>query len=287
MKTYAQLPTDSTAPSVELFDGDVHLGSANVTGNTWSLTLSNPLPLGPHTLTARAHGKTSAPRTFTVVEQDSGFNLSRPTVKEASTIEGDKQRLNYYDVNGDIHVQVQDEELKPGDTVKLYWFGRSITLGSAIRTVRNPQEILSFTILRYEVVDVIGTNASIYYTVKRPPSDEIHSSKVLSLIVDGQAYNIQAPTLDKSHEKLTVVRQPQFNAETTVEVRCIGGDDDSDVWESRYLTFGNNMELVFTIDATWRAKYKTKGVKFCASIRVTPNGNPPYLISQLLRVSPL
>lgn len=230
------------------------------------------------------------PRWPVWVKKDPKVVLSRPSINEAETEPGDKQRLKYYEYNSDIHASVKDTYLQIGDTVKLYWFGRAITVGSKLQTVSKKDETLTFTVPRYEVVDVIAANASVWYTVRRPPSIVDIRSTELELIVDdapNKEYTLDAPKIDSSHEKLTVARKEEFTAETTVEVRCIGKEDESDVWESRYLKFENNKELVFTIDTAWRERNKGKKVKFCSSFRISPNATPTYLLSQILRVNEL
>lgn len=278
--------SEKNVTTVEVFDGGRALGFATVTGNSWTLDVAW-LTLGDHVLTARSGTSASSDWKFTVTETDPGLNLTRPSVQEARPEVGEKERLNYYDVNGDVHVVIPAYGMKSGDTVKLYWSGRNITLGSPIKVVGSPPALDPFTISKYEVIDVILGNASIWYTVKRPPNEDTYTSLTRELIVDGHAYTVDAPTINGAHDNLRVTRQSQFNNATTVEVRAIGGDADSDVWSSDTMTFGDNREVNFSIDSNWRARHRAKPVKFNCSIRVNPSDGSHYLLSQLRRVSSL
>ena len=285
MQSHPNSAASTKAAVVEVFDNNRLVGSAVVTGNTWSMTVS-PLSLGAHALTAKSGTATSNTYGVTVVEAGPPLDLRRPHVQEAQPEQGDKERLNYYNVKADIHVDTP-YNLQPGDSVKLYFFGRNITLGSPIQTVGSPPSLQPFVISKYEVIDVIGANATIWYTVRRPPSTEDVQSPLLALIVDGHSYTVNAPTLNGGHNILRVTRQSQFNNETTVEVRCIGGNADSDTWNSTHLKFASGSYLEFPIDPAWRARNLGKPVKFNCSIRVNPGDGNNYLFSQLLRVSSL
>jgi len=276
----------STAATVEVFDNNRLVGTAAVTGNTWSLAVS-PLSPGTHTFTAKSGTATSNAYALTVVDEGSELNLTRPHVREAQPAQGDKERLNYYNVKGDIHVVIPAYGMKTNDTVKLYWFGRSVTLGSPIQTVGSPPSLQPYVISKYEVIDVIGANATIWYTVRRPPSSENLTSESLALIVDGHSYAINAPTINTGHDNLRALRLPQFNSDTTAAMRCIAGNADSDVWSSDEATFGSAAYLNFRIDPAWRARNLGKPVKFNCSIRVNPSDGHNYLFSQLLRIGSL
>ncbi|MDH0747896.1 hypothetical protein N5D61_16290 [Pseudomonas sp. GD03842] len=278
--------SETDATSIEVYDGSRSLGFATVSGNTWTLDLPQ-LPLGEHVFTARSGTLTSNNWKINMTAKDPVLNLTAPSVQEAHPVSGEKERLNYYDVNGDIHVAIPDYGMKTGDTVKLYWFGRSITLGSPIKVVGSPPSLPPFIISKYEVIDVIQANASLWYTVKRSPSDHTHESLSRELIVDGKGFTIDAPSINGSHNNLRVMRQSEFNDNTTAEVRAIGGDADSDIWSSNTLTFGTAGYLNFSIDSNWLTRNRGKSVKFNCSLRIAPSDGNNYLFSQLLRVGPL
>ncbi|MCF7537486.1 hypothetical protein [Pseudomonas petrae] len=281
-----KLPTPSNAQSsrdmdmINIYDGEALLGTATSTGNTWSFTAQN-LPLGLHTFTARSTTGRSNEWRITVTEE--AMNLVVPHVREATSVADNRERLDYYQVNDDIHCIVPDYNMKIGDTVKMYWVGRTITIGSTLQTVGNSLSLQPFPISKYEVIDVIGHNASIYYTVKRPPSTETFTSLTLLLTVDGHSFQVNAPTLNAGHDNLRVQKQTQFNNSSTVGVRAVGAEGDE--WSADDMpVFGSNPYLNFTIDPSWLMRNKGKPAIFNCSVRVNP-ADPHYLFSQLLRVA--
>jgi hypothetical protein len=277
--------------TVEVFDGTTSLGVATLNGSTWTLAVSK-LSLGVHRLSARSATATSSQWTLTVTEKEEYMNLTPATVLEAHSITDNSQRIDYYlDVNNSgletIHVIVPDYNMKTGDSVKVKWLGRgNHEENSPTQTVGNPPSLQPFAISKYEVIDVIGFNASIGYSVKRPPSDTLHQSPVLRLAVEGHAGTIVAPTINADHNNLRV-QKAQFNSNSTAAVRCIGGNSDSDVWSSDDTTFGSASYLNFSINNNWLARNRGRSVKFDWSVRVNPGDGHNYKFSQLLRIPSL
>ena len=271
--------------SIELYDGDRYLGSASVTNGAWCFTTTVPLEPGSHSFFAKAGSTTSGGWDINVLEADGGLDLPRPHVTEAASEGGDKERLDYYKVRNDIHVVIPDYGMRTGDTVKVYWFGRTITLGSEIQLVGSPPKLKPFVISQYEVIDVIRSNASIKYTVRRPPGEVDHQSATLELIVDGHTYEINAPSLRGNN--LRVLKESPFDDQSTAAVRCIAGKDDADIWSSESRDFGRPGYLDFTIDPSWHSRNKGKPVKFNRSGRIKTSNGTNYLFSRLLRIDVL
>lgn len=302
------LAEDQSA-TVEIFDGDNLIGTATVTGDSWTLDQPVTLALGEHVLTARSDSVASAPWRLAVVDEDVGLTLGRPTVRGAHPEPGDQERLDYYaNANKDIEVIV-DYTMQQGDSVKLYWTGPSITLGSAIQIIEDdPPRLEPFVISKYEVIDAILRNAVIRYTVKRPPDTRTHESLALDLIVTGDSrghtfdipwpslksdrlaatrlpgFNEAKPSLNGS--TLEVTRLPDFKDVSTVEARAIG-QDETDTWQSSAQMFGTNTSLVFEVDSNWLDRNRGKSVKFNYSLRLTPEQPRNYLYSRLLRIKSL
>lgn len=272
-------PSSRDVEMINIYDGEALLGTATSNGNTWSFTAQN-LPLGLHTITARSATMRSNEWRITVAEET--MNLLAPHVREASQVGGNSERLDYYQVNDDIHCIVPDYTMRSGDTVKVYWVGRNITIASSPQTVANPPSLQPFPISKYEVIDAIGHNASLYYTVERPASTQTFTSLSLALAVEGHSFQVDAPTINSGHDNLRVQRQTQFNNNSTAGVRAIGAGGDE--WsEDITPVFGNDPYLNFKLDPAWLARNRGKPAVFNCSVRVNP-GDPHYLFSQLLRV---
>lgn len=301
-------PGVSNAPTVDIYDGQTLLGPATVTGESWSFETREPLGLGAHTLIARSGTYASDPRTLTVIEPDPVFDPVHPTVKEAAPVVGetDKQLLIYYQErteNGvttffrdDIHVEVPNYGMTPGETVKVYWKSANITLGSKVERVGDTPGPMSFVITKYEVADAINFDVDIWYTVLRLNAPNPIESKHLTLLVRVVPPNnliVARPrlsTLGSPPERYTVLvveRQQGFNDTTTAAVRCIAGDDDSDTWSSEPLMFGKEAALTFAIGKEWQERNLGKKVKFNSSIRRNPSDGTKYFYSSLLRIAEL
>ncbi|MFJ3684235.1 hypothetical protein [Pseudomonas sp. NPDC090208] len=174
--------------------------------------------------------------------------------------------------------------LRPADSVKLHWIGRDgFRVSSETRTVTDPVEPMQFNISRYEVIDAIGYQTTdVHYTIKRPPSADLIVSRHLNLTVTGQDFVINAPTIDETHETLSVRRQSQFSAATRVRVRAVGNTS----WESSFKAFGTENALNFTISPEWIAANRGIPVVFNYSVQMDAS-SPDLLFSRILRVDEL
>lgn len=280
--TIADVQQSPNSELVDIYDGEALLGTAIVNGDSWTFAASN-LSLGLHTFTAHSARGSSAQWGITVAEE--AMNLVAPHVREASTVGNNSERLDYYQVNGDIHCLVPDYHMKSGDTVTVHWVGRNVTIDSPTQRVGSSPMLQPFPISKYEVIDVIGQNASIYYTVKRPTSAQTFTSLTLLLAVDGHAFQVNAPSINSAHDNLRLQKQTQFNNNSTAGVRAIGPEGDE--WSAEITPcFGSDTYLNFSIDPSWLARNRGKPAIFNCSIMLSP-GDPHYLFSQLLRVPSL
>lgn len=277
--TTADFQQSANAELVDVYDGEALLGTAIVNGGNWTFAASN-LSLGLHSFTAHSSRGSSAQWRITVAEE--AMNLVAPHVREASTVGNNSERLDYYQVNDDIHCLVPDYHMKSGDAVTVHWVGRNVTIDSPTQTVESTPMLQPFPISKYEVIDVIGQNASIYYTVRRPTSTQTFTSLPLLFTVDGHAFQLDAPSINGAHDNLRVQKQTQFNKNSTAGVRAIGPEGDE--WSVDVTPcFGSDTYLNFSIDPSWLARNRGKPAIFNCSVMLNP-GDAHYLFSQLLRV---
>lgn len=278
--------TASTGPQalvptkIDIYDKDVWVGTTDIdSSGEWSYPASD-LQIGEHRFTAKAGAVVS--NAWRIQLNAQPINATVPFVVGVSPPDNERQKFDYYDVNGDIEVMVPNYNMLPGDTVKVYWKGRSITLGSDIKTVPTP---LRFKISKYEVIDVIRWPITdVWYTVRRASIIGDRESPHLQLVVTGsdQEFDVAAPTLNGSKNNLRVLRQRDFNSTSTARVRAIGITE----WESHSQTFESEDYLNFPIDSAWLAQNEGHSVVFNYSLRLKDDGGH-FLFSQLLRVNPL
>lgn len=296
---YTPKINDRAAPTIEVYDGEVSLGLATVTGDTWELKPSTPLDLAVHVFHAKSGAAASNPHTVTVIDADDGLNLIRPHVREATTVSGDIERLNYYNVMGPIQIIVPDYNIEAGDTVQVIWEGQRKVSQTGEeeyarervelqpRVLGTPPQLAPFIMSKYEVINVIGGDADIWYTVKRTASGTTHSSIKLKLTVDDHAFTLSAPTINSGHDNLRIWRQSQFNDLSTADIRGIAGDGELDLWLGKSEAFGTRDYINFPIDPAWFTRNRGKPVKFNWSLRLKPEDGTSYYFSQLLRVDTL
>ncbi|WP_456292004.1 Ig-like domain-containing protein [Pseudomonas sp. AK106] len=271
----ARLPP--TAGSVQVLDNGVPLGTATLQADgTWSLPAAG-LAQGTHTFTARVDGVISNPWTVNI-QQNNEMNLVEPHFKNATSAGNGREQINYYAYEGDGYVEIPAYGALNGDTVRVSWVGRSVTIDSEIQTVTNPAIPLVFKISMYEVIDCIGVNATIKYTVVRPPSNEVHRSLALSLTVMGHSGAIAAPTINSPDNNNLRV---QFATDYySAQARFIG----LTTVESPIKQFNGNY-INFTIDQTWLNANRGRPVLFNWSLKRF--GNSQIFYSQILRVNDL
>lgn len=264
------------ATTVEIRDNNIVLAN-NVpikADGSWSFLTSTLAP-GAHTFTAHADGQMS--NNWVISVGTSQMDLRAPHFRGATGVGQNREEINYYAQEGDGFVEIPDYGMNPGDTVRLTWVGRRVTVQSEIQTVANPPRPLVFKISMYEIIDCIGVNATMTYTVVRAPAGP-STSQSMSLSVFGHVGAIDAPTINSPNNNNIRVQfaqnyysaQVRFIGLTTVEsaVREFHGD---------YINFA--------INETWRAQNRGKPVLFNYSLKRFDNTQIFY--SQILRVNNL
>ncbi len=267
---------DPVTATVEIWDKDTMLGTRPVDPNgSWSFPASG-LELGEHIFRAQVGEKLSPPWRVSIV--DDQIELPLPHVRNAQSAAPSREEIDYYANEGDGYVELPNLALKKGDTVRVTWVGRSVTYNSEIQEVIDPATPLTFKISMYEIIDCIGVNASIRYTLMRPPSDQAHTSPTLSLTITGHVGEIEAPTINSPDNNNIRVQfeenyysaQARFIGLTTVE-------SPIREFEGKYLNF--------PIDPAWRAENRGQPVLFNYSLKRFNNNRIFY--SRILRVSNL
>ncbi|WP_202368024.1 hypothetical protein [Pseudomonas sp. MWU318] len=99
-------------------------------------------------------------------------------------------------------VEVRYPGSAPRQSVKVYWIGRNSTYGSEIQIVTAAGQTLQFRVPREEVVDTVGSGASVYYTVQLPGSNEDRPSKSLDITITEQKHRLGEPTLNAAKNNL-------------------------------------------------------------------------------------
>lgn len=265
------------AESVQVFDNGNPLGTVTTQADgTWSYPVTGLVP-GAHRFTALSKGVVSN-QWMVNIEQDDEIDLVAPHFINGTATGNDREQINYYAHEGDGYVQIPAYGARTGDTVRISWTGRNITIESEIQTVTDPATALIFKISMYEVIDCIGANATIRYTVVRPPSNEVHTSLALSLTVLGHSGAIAAPTINRpDNDNLRVQFVTDYHS---AQARFIG----LTTVESPIRNFDGTY-INFTIDPVWRSANRGRPVLFNWSLKRFDNDQIFY--SQVLRVDNL
>lgn len=241
---------------------------------TWSYQ-PPALAQGPHIFTAHANGQMSNNWVIGVGAEQ--MNLTPPHFRLATSAGPNREQINYYAHEGDGWVEIPDYGRRTGDTVRLSWVGRRVTVNSEIHTVTNPASPIVFKISMYEVIDCIGVNVSMSYTVVRAPAGP-STSQAMSLSVYGHVGAIEAPTINSPDNNNIRVqfRDDYYSA----QVRFIG----LTTVESPIQQFHGNY-INFPINAVWRDQNRGRVVLFNWSLKRF--GNNQIFYSQILRVNNL
>jgi hypothetical protein len=262
--------------TVEVLQNNTLVGTAQTQANgSWSFS-PPALAKGTYTFSARLNGTVS--NSWTIQVDTDQMNLTAPHFRNATNAGGGREEINYYAHEGDGFVEIPNYGMKAGDTVRVSWVGRRVTYNSEIQTVANPLVPLVFKISMYDVIDCIGVNAAITYTVVRPPSVDPQRSATLNLSVMGHVGAIAAPTINSPDNNN--IRVQFVDDYYSAQVRFIG----LTTVESPVREFHGNY-LNFTIDANWRAANRGKPVLFNYSLKRF--GNDSIFYSQILRVENL
>ncbi len=267
---------DAITASVEIWDKDTRLGTLPVDPDgSWSFSAAG-LASGAHIFRAQVGDKLSLPWTVNIVNDQ--IELPLPHIRNAQSVGPSREEIDYYAHEGDGYVEFPNLTLKKGDTVRVTWVGRSVTYKSEIQEVIDPATPLNFKISMYEIIDCIGVNASISYTLIRPPSDQVNTSPILLLTIKGHVGEIEAPTINSpDNNNIRVHFEEDYYS---AQVRFIGL---TTVETSIREFHGKNLN--FSIDSAWRAANKGKPVLFNYSLKRYNNDRIFY--SRILRVSNL
>lgn len=264
------------ATSVEIRDNNVIIApNVPVQANgTWSYQ-PTALAQGLHVFTAHANGQTSNNWEIGIGAEQ--MNLTPPHFRLATSAGPNREEINYYAHEGDGFVEIPDYGMRQGDTVRLTWVGRRVTVNSEIQTVANPPVPLVFKISMYEVIDCIGVNATMTYTVVRGAAGP-STSQPMSLSVSGHVGAIEAPTINAPDNNNIRVqfRDDYYSA----QVRFIG----LTTVESPIQEFHGNY-INFAINEAWRSQNRGRLVLFNYSLRRF--GDTQTFYSQILRVNSL
>lgn len=264
------------AYTVEIFDKSTRLGTADVDANgNWRFDTS-ALEVGGHIFRAQAGEAQSTAWNLTVSASD--LTLPLPHIRNANLVAEAREQINYYAHQGSAFVEIPDYGMQPGDTVRVEWVGRKKSFRTEVKTVENPPKPIFFEISMYEVIDCIGTNATIKYTVLRPPAGKVNSSPSLILTVNGHVGAITAPTINTPDNNNILV---QFqNGYYSAAVRFIGlttVESSTKRFEGKYIDF--------PINAAWLNANRGQSVLFNYSLKLFDNQEIFY--SQILRVANL
>jgi hypothetical protein len=264
------------ATSVEIRDNNVVIApNVPVLANgTWNYQPPALTP-GPHVFTAHADGQLSNNWVISVGTEQ--MNLTPPHFRLATSVGPNREEINYYAHEGDGSVEIPDYGRRVGDSVRLTWVGRRVTVQSEIQTVTDPAVPIVFKISMYELIDCIGVNATLTYTVVRAPAGP-STSQSMSLSVFGHVGAIEAPTINSPDNNNIRVqfRDDYYSA----QVRFIG----LTTVESPIREFHGNY-INFPINETWRSQNRGRLVLFNYSLRRF--GNTQIYYSQILRVNNL
>jgi hypothetical protein len=131
------------------------------------------------------------------------LDLIAPKVLEARDSNGTVLNFvrDFYDAQY-ATVEVKYTGSAPQQSVKVYWIGRNSTYGSEIQTVTAVGQTLQFRVPREEVVDTVGSGASVHYTVRLPDSSEDLPSQRLGINIAAQKYRLGEPTLNAAKDNL-------------------------------------------------------------------------------------
>ncbi len=225
----------------------------------------------------------SADSTFAFVPREQMMGLAlhvpklAPKLREASGDEG--RRLLLADFYRADHVTIVVPiyaGMLPGQTVGARWKGPFATYDTAIATVATLAPV-ELTVPRREVVDAIGHNVEITFTVKRG-DEPIETSKPLVVPVEAQELELPAPELDADHKQV-IVRFPTLGAGHQVNVRLQGAT----TLDLPIKTVTNQTELSFAIPATWLQQNRDRVVYVTYAVATIKAGDL-WQFSRVLRV---
>ncbi len=206
------------------------------------------------------------------------LDLIRPKVLEALGSNGTV--LTFDDMYSQTHARVQVAYTGSftGHTVKVYWVGRNSTYGSEIQTIAQPGQTLTFLVHRLDIIDCIGSGATVYYTVKHSGIPEPIESRALRLTVTRQRYDLPEPTLS-SDKRTATVSYVGMTPGYTVRI----------AWHGKVIRYGpeadidNTSQMRLSIDPAWIAESNGLPVQLNYTILRTHSGEH-LMFSWVLRL---
>ncbi|URL59107.1 hypothetical protein IM816_03035 [Luteibacter flocculans] len=225
----------------------------------------------------------SADTTFAFVPQEQTMGMGpdvpklAPKLREASAENGTRLLLSdFYRADRVTVVVPIYAGMAPGHTVGAQWKGPFATYDTAIATVAAVAPI-ELTVPRREVVDAIGKDVEITFTVKRG-DEPVEASAPLTVSVEAQALELPAPELDADHKQV-IVRFPTLGAGHQVNVRLQGAT----TLDLPIKTVTNQTELSFAIPATWLQQNRDRVVYVTYAVATIKAGDL-WQFSRVLRV---
>ncbi|AGK50090.1 hypothetical protein BTI_4144 [Burkholderia thailandensis MSMB121] len=155
-----------------------------------------------------------------VTVNEAQLRLPVPWVLEATGPNHDQLSIAAYYNAEYIIVQVRRyDDMAGADTVRVQWVA-AVTYNTDVRPVGLPGH-MDFRIPRMEVIDAIGRDVRISYSVQQRLGGPVHPSDTLTLHVEGQSLTLPAPLLDGARTQVTVLYSGMED-DQTVRVRWDG-----------------------------------------------------------------
>ncbi|AOJ03753.1 hypothetical protein WS70_17620 [Burkholderia mayonis] len=162
----------------------------------------------------------TAPRPLTLTVNEAQLRLPVPWMLGATGENHDQLGIDAYYNAEFITVQVcRYNDMAGMDTVQVQWVG-SVTYNAEIRQVGLPGP-MDFRIPRMEIIDAIGCDVRISYSVQQRLGGPVYPSDTLTLHVEGQSLTLPASTLNGARTQVAVLYAGVEN-DQTVRVRWDG-----------------------------------------------------------------
>ncbi|WP_242209469.1 MULTISPECIES: hypothetical protein [unclassified Pseudomonas] len=218
---------------------------------------------------------TSDPKTLVI---NTTIRLRPPKVLEAYGELGD--RLKMSDIYYARHVTIRVESytgMAIGQTLRARWASARNTYDSAITPVTTVGA-MDFTVPRLEVVDAIGSDVLVDFTVRTYIDGPLHRAEPLQLKVDAQPFELPPPRISSDRTMVTV-RYPAMTTGYQARVRWGGTITRRTAWKNMH----PDTTAEFSIPADWLEENKDTTVLINYSVHQT-GSNEQSQFSQVLRL---
>ena len=206
-------------------------------------------------------------------------NPGSVNVPQAYIKNGNQQRLSMSDFYREDFLSVElllDPSVRGTDYYWLTWLGVGGITWRSSRQLVNQVGVKTVFVPRAEIIDVIGSTATLTCSVER--NGVTYTSAPLYLSVDQQDLVLQAPTISG---RVVTVRYDGWSTAHTARVRCIGTTTWDHPDPQPHMANGSCMT---TIDSVWYQQNVGREVLINYTIYRGAN-NPTLLFSRLLRVT--